>query len=194
MRSAFIIFILGLFLALGCARLSVEAPKEPIKVDISMRLDVYQHIQNDIDAIEEIVSGGSPSVQDNADKQSLLRMFISLAYAEDGLSKQVENAALGRRNRLQEIMALEKAGVIGENKLGFLEIKNTSGSGSDVGQLVSSENADRLTIYKSLADKNNTSLEEIQKIYASRLQKEAPAGAPIEVFNQVSGVYEWKIK
>jgi len=194
MRVFSIIPVVVLFLlSSGCARVSVEAPKEPIKVDISMRLDVYQHIQNDIDAIEDIVSGGS-SVPDEKDKQSLLEMFMPLAYAEDGLSKQVEKAALGRRSRLQEITNLEKSGVAGENKLGFLEIRNASAADSSTEQLLKSENADRLTIYKSLAEKNNISLEEIQKIYASRLQKEAPAGTPIEVFNQVSGSYEWKIK
>jgi len=194
MRVFSIIPVVVLFLlSSGCARVSVEATKEPIKVDISMRLDVYQHIQNDIDAIEDIVSGGS-SVPDEKDKQSLLEMFMPLAYAEDGLSKQVEKAALGRRSRLQEITNLEKSGVAGENKLGFLEIRNASVADSSTEQLLKSENADRLTIYKSLAEKNNISLEEIQKIYASRLQKEAPAGTPIEVFNQVSGSYEWKIK
>jgi len=193
MRLSSIIFALVLFLASGCARVSVEAPKEPIKVDISMRLDVYQHIQSDIDAIEDIVSGGS-STPDDKDKQSLLEMFIPLAYAEDGLSKQVEDAALGRRDRLQKIVNLEMSGAIGENRLGFVEIRNASAAGASAEQLLKAENADRMTIYKSLAQKNNTSLEEIQKIYASRLQKEAPAGTPIEVFNQVSGSYEWKIK
>ena len=38
-------------IGLGCARVRVEAPKEAIKVDISMRLDVYQHVQKDIDEI-----------------------------------------------------------------------------------------------------------------------------------------------
>jgi len=38
-----ILLSLMMFLAvgLGCARVSVQAPKDPIKVDISMRLDIY---------------------------------------------------------------------------------------------------------------------------------------------------------
>ncbi len=52
--------ILGVLVVFfGCARVRVEAPKEAIKLDISMRLDIYQHVTKDIDAIEDIVSGGS---------------------------------------------------------------------------------------------------------------------------------------
>ena len=57
-----LILMLGVIFSLGCARVMVQAPKEPIKVDISMRLDVYQHIQNDIDDIESIVSGSKEEV------------------------------------------------------------------------------------------------------------------------------------
>jgi hypothetical protein len=49
--------VMILFLSVGCARVRVEAPKEAIKLDISMRLDIYQHVAKDIDAIEDIVSG-----------------------------------------------------------------------------------------------------------------------------------------
>jgi len=38
---------MGVFLTVGCAKVQVQAPKEPIKVDISMRLDVYQHVEKD---------------------------------------------------------------------------------------------------------------------------------------------------
>ena len=38
------LLILAIIISLGCAKVQVQAPKEPIKVDISMRLDIYQHI------------------------------------------------------------------------------------------------------------------------------------------------------
>ncbi|MDP2911312.1 MAG: hypothetical protein Q8N76_03140, partial [Candidatus Omnitrophota bacterium] len=56
MKNIFIVSI-ALVAFLGCARVRVEAPKDPIKLDISMRLDIYQHVAKDIDAIEGIVSG-----------------------------------------------------------------------------------------------------------------------------------------
>ncbi|MDD5729736.1 MAG: hypothetical protein PHN57_01210, partial [Candidatus Omnitrophica bacterium] len=53
----FIMVAASVILVLGCARVRVEAPKEPIKVDISMRLDIYQHVTKDINDIENIVTG-----------------------------------------------------------------------------------------------------------------------------------------
>ncbi|MDD5238143.1 MAG: DUF1318 domain-containing protein [Candidatus Omnitrophica bacterium] len=194
MRSAILILI-TLFFILGCARIKVEAPADPIKVDISMRLDVYQHVQKDIDAIESIVSGDKKEIKSPDDKQGFLGYFNSYAFAqeEEGLNPEVEQAALRRRNRSNEIISLQGKGIIGENKDGLIEVRNTA-DGSFSRHLIKTENDDRMFIYNSLARKNNTSVEEIQKLYAARLQKDAPSGTPIEVFNQSSGAFEWKIK
>lgn len=192
MKSAVCIWI-TLFFILGCARVKVEAPSEPIKVDISMRLDVYQHVQKDIDAIENIVSGDKKESKPADDKQGFLNCFNSYAFAQEALSPEVEQAALRRRGRSNEVISLQQEGVIGENRAGLIEIRNADGANS-AQQLARQENDDRMLIYNSLAKKNNTSLEEIQKLYAARLQKDAPSGTPIEVFNQSSGSFEWKIK
>jgi uncharacterized protein YdbL (DUF1318 family) len=45
---------------------------------------------------------------------------------------------------------------------------------------VNAENSDRMTIYQSVAKKNGSSVEEVQSLYAKRLQADAPAGTPIE--------------
>lgn len=63
--------IVALVLILGCARVSVQAPKDPIKVDISMRLDIYQHIKNDIDDIESIVTGSSENTKGQGSRNFL---------------------------------------------------------------------------------------------------------------------------
>jgi uncharacterized protein YdbL (DUF1318 family) len=60
-------------------------------------------------------------------------------------------------------------------------------------QLVSAENADRLLIYRSISQKNGASLEDVEKLYAKRLQEDAPLGTPIEVID-AAGNYIWKIK
>ena len=77
------IFLLMVFLmaSLGCARIKVEAPKEPIKMDISMRLDIYQHVQKDIDDIESIVSGSKEKAKPK-DNHSLRNFFIGSAFAK----------------------------------------------------------------------------------------------------------------
>jgi len=188
-----LILMLAMVFSLGCARVMVQAPKEPIKVDISMRLDVYQHIQKDIDEIENIVSGSKGEVN-SSDKESLLDYLICDAYAQEGLSPEVEEAALRRRQRHAELASWQKKGIIGENHLGLLEIRDSQDIDSSLRQLVKAENADRMVIYKAVAQKNNAPVHEVQKIYAKRLQDDAPAGTEIEVFNENSGIYEWEIK
>jgi uncharacterized protein YdbL (DUF1318 family) len=169
---------------LGCARVRVEAPKDPIKVDISMRLDIYQHVEKDIDAIENIVSGAKDAAQP-AKKQGSFNWLMSCAYAQDALSPEVEQAALRRKDRYQEVVSLEAQGVIGENRSGLLEVRGQGGSAAALAQ---AENSDRMIIYNSVAQKNGTSVAEVQKLYAKRLQQDAPAGTPVETD---AG---WKIK
>ncbi|MCX5713705.1 MAG: DUF1318 domain-containing protein [Candidatus Omnitrophica bacterium] len=178
-------------MSLGCARVRVEAPKEAIKVDITMRLDVYQHVQKDIDEIEGIVSGSSKG-NNIPQKQTLLDHFVSEAYAQESLSPEVEQAAMRRRGRLAELLSWKAKGVIGENRSGLLNIRK---SGSGVAEaLAGEENTDRMVIYNALANKNHVPVSEIQKAYAKRLQEKVPAGTPIEVLNQSTGVYEWQVK
>ena len=188
-----LILMLAMVFSLGCARVMVQAPKEPIKVDISMRLDVYQHIQKDIDEIENIVSGSKGEVN-SSDKESLLDYLICDAYAQEGLSPEVEEAALRRRNRHSEFISWQGQGVIGENRLGLLEVRDPQSADASLNELIRQENSDRMIIYQAVAEKNNTSVQEIQKIYAKRLQDDATSGTPIEVLNEATGAYEWRSK
>ncbi|MDO8488662.1 MAG: DUF1318 domain-containing protein [Candidatus Omnitrophota bacterium] len=170
-----------LFVAIGCAKVQVVAPKDPIKVDIAMRLDVYQHVEKDINTIEDIVSGNKP----DGKPQSMLNYFIEVAYAEESLPAEVEEAAMRRKARYQDLVSAESSGRIGENKSGFVVLLGDASFDS----LVSAENSDRMIIYKSIAEKNGATLDEVQKLYAKKLQSSAPAGTPIE---SVSG--EWLTK
>jgi len=144
----------------GCARVRVEAPKDPIKLDISMRLDIYQHVAKDIDDIENIVSG---------QKGSMLDIFVKEAYAETLLAPEVEQAAYSRRDRKPQLDSLEASGTVVENQLGLVEIKGSEDP--SVKTLVDAENADRMVIYKAIAAKNGVSVEEVQEIYAKKIQE-----------------------
>jgi uncharacterized protein YdbL (DUF1318 family) len=167
MRSVYFLVIV-LFLSLGCARVRVEAPKDPIKLDISMRLDIYQHVAKDIDAIEDIVSGSGEKTPDSK-QGSMLDIFVESAYAEEGLSPEVEQAALNRRDRRPQLVSLEGSGVVAENNLGLVEIKRDADS--SIKALVEAENNDRMVIYRAIAAKNGISIEEVQKLYAKKLQE-----------------------
>jgi len=179
MRTALLLGLV-LFVSLGCARVQVVAPKEPIKMDISMRLDIYQHVQKDIDAIENIVSGAAGEPTKAPDKQSMLGIFVGNAYAQESLSPEVEQAALRRKARRAELSSWEAKGVIGENKNALVEIRNSQEADLSASQIVSQENADRMIIYQSIANKNGTSVAEVQKLYAERLQSSAPSGTPVQ--------------
>ncbi|MCM8781260.1 MAG: DUF1318 domain-containing protein [Candidatus Omnitrophica bacterium] len=187
-RIIFIIFVI-LVLSIGCARIKVEAPKEPIKVDITMRLDIYQHIQKDIDAIESIVKENKSQQQ-----QSFLGYLIPTIYAQEELSPQVQEAAIRRRDRTDALRQVQKQGIVGENKEGLVEIRKSSASDIQLEELIRKENEDRMIIYQALAQKNSVAVEDIQRIYALRLQNDAPSGTPIEILEPSTGKYIWKVK
>lgn len=167
MKRLYILLAAGI-LIIGCARVRVEAPKEAIKLDISMRLDIYQHVAKDIDAIEDIVSGKEKKPVPGKEG-SMLDVFAEEAYAEDSFGPEVENAALNRRDRRPQLLSLEEQGIVSENKLGLVE--TTGNADSSTKDLVNAENSDRMVIYKAIAAKNGISIEEVQEIYAKKLQE-----------------------
>lgn len=179
------IFITAIFVVTGCARVQVVAPKEPIKVDIAMRLDVYQHVEKDIDAIEEMVSGNKAAGK----LHSMLSYFTGIAYAEEGLSGDIEEAAMRRGARYDRLAAAESKGLIGETNSGLLELRGAGSSDASLNELVSAENNDRMIIYRSVAKKNGATLDEVRELYAKKLQAKAPSGTPVE---SASG--EWRAK
>lgn len=188
--KAFAIIFVAL-IVLGCAQVQVKAPKEPIKVDVTMRLDVYQHVTKDIDDIESIVSGNSAAP---VGPQSRLPGLVGIAYAEEPMGSDMEGAAMRRRDRRGQIASLESQGILGENRRALVVVRKTGSSTESTEALVASENQDRQTIYKSIATKNGTSVEEVQKLYAKRLQQDAPAGTPIEIVDGSTGKFSWITK
>ena len=174
MKKLAILMMLGIF-GMGCASLQVKAPKDPIKMDITMRVDVYQHIEKDIDAIESIVTGDEKA---RAKETSFMDALMSTAYADTGLDPEVEKAALRRNDRYSQVVALLKSGAVGENGQGLLDIRKP---GEADASFVNAENNDRMIIYSLVAKKNGVSVGDIQKIYAEKLQSQAPQGAWIEV-------------
>ncbi len=164
-------FLISAALMLGCAHVQVEAPKDPIKLDISMRLDVYQHVVKDIDDIENIVSGENASVA-----KKLSDIVVPPAHADD-ISPEVREAALRRKNRLAQISALESQGILGEDRQAYLAVRKP---GAEAQALADQENADRRVIYQGISRQNGTTEADVQKLYAQRLQANAPAGTPVE--------------
>jgi uncharacterized protein YdbL (DUF1318 family) len=185
MRS--LTLLLLVIATLGCAKVNLQT-SQPIKLDINMRVDVYQHVAKDIDDIENIVSGGKKQAQPK-EGQSMLNYFIGNVYAQDNLSPEVEEAALRRQARFSEVYSLEASAVLGENNSGLIEIRDMGRASASLEKLVNDENSDRVIIYAGVAKKNGTSTGDVQKIYAQKLQGNAPRGTPIQ---DSSGA--WKVK
>ena len=194
MKKIMIFVVIVAAIGFGCARVNVGGSKEPIKVDIAMRLDIYQHVQKDIDSIENIVAGDKTKPMKKADNHSFLNCLLQSAYAQESLSPDVEEVALRRKDRRDTLSIWEAKAVVGENKAGLVEIRNAVLADNSVDELVKVDNADRMLIYRSLAQKYGETLEQIQKVYAEKLANQAPSGTPIEVLIGSTNSYEWKIK
>ncbi len=164
----------GLFVVMvGCARVQVEAPKDPIKMDISMRLDVYQHVAKDADDIENIVSGK------DSGKKDLSALIIPNAYAdEDSWSPESKEAAYRRRDRRAELSSLESKGILGESNAALVVMRGAGDARAS--QLMNDENNDRMIIYRSIAAKRQSSVDQVQKIYAEKLRERLSSGTPVQ--------------
>lgn len=173
--------LVSLMFVFACARVSVEASK-PIKVDITMRLDVYQHVEKDVNSIVDKIYEGKP--------KKLNAVFdLGAVYAAD-FSSDVDMAITRSQVRLGHIEEYLSKGYIGENKAALLVV--LSGAPADVVQLVQEENNDREILYKSTAEKNGADISVVRKAFFDKHYQKAPAGASFE-FCTASGC-AWKNK
>ena len=151
----------ALFLT-ACAGPTVNlATPQPIKVDIAMRLDVYQHAKE-------------------ASKKSASSIDASTDPTE------------ARRNRMADIQTFKNSRLVGEGRDALLAIRvETPGDYGDfIRKTVDAENADRMALMKSDAEKQKTSLPQIQTKQASLAAKLAFKGEWIEVVKD-DGSAEW---
>ena len=77
------------------------------------------------------------------------------------------------KNRLPIIIELKNNGIIGENSLGYLEFVDAAREKQDV---VRAENKDRETVYKAIAGKQKTTVENVGKRRAQQIAQKADPG------------------
>jgi hypothetical protein len=146
----------------ACAGPTVNlATPQPIKVDIAMRLDVYQHA-----------------------KEASKKSTSSVATSTDPVE--------ARRNRMADIQSFKNSRLVGEGRDALLAIRvETPGDYGDfIRKTVDAENADRMALMKSDAEKQKASLPQIQTKQASLAAKLAFKGEWIEVVKD-DGSAEW---
>ena len=77
------------------------------------------------------------------------------------------------KDRLPVIVELKKAGIVGENNLGYLEFRGAVKKNEDV---VNAENEDRKKVYEAIAKKENTTAELVGKLRAKQIAEKADSG------------------
>lgn len=118
----------------GCLPTINLATPEPVKVDVGVRLDIYQK---------------TPAKPKN--EQSSLEI------------------AANRRLRSGEIQQLKNDRVIGENRDGYLDMRNPPADPKYLAyakSVIDAENTDRTVLYLASAQSENKPLESIEEQYA----------------------------
>jgi uncharacterized protein YdbL (DUF1318 family) len=165
--------VLVLALLAGCKTPSINlATSEPIKVDIAMRLDVFQH-NADGSPAKAPTSGPTPA-------PSALRGGT---------------AAERTKNRLADIQVFKNSRLVGEGRDGLLVIvtEPTGDYGDYVRTLVAAENADRMAQMKTAAEKQRRPLPAVQKEQASLWANRSFKGEWVET-RRPNGSYQWTQK
>ena len=139
---------------------------DPVKVDLNMRVDVYQHADA---TVQKRVLATQPA--GNEDVQTRLR------------------------NRMGEVQVLKNNRLVGESRKGLLEIRSQPPGefGEYVQRTVEAENKDRAAMMQELAQKKNLAIEEVQRQQGELARNKAFNGEWIEV-PQPDGSFAWKQK
>jgi uncharacterized protein YdbL (DUF1318 family) len=162
------VFSLAACLLAGCSTPSINlSTNEPIKVDITMRVDVHQYQETG----SPQVANGSPTPQASATGATLEER---------------------RRNRQADIQVFKNSRLIGEAKDGQLKIlTNTDGDYGDyVRRTVEQENSDRMEEMKQLAEKEKRPLADVQLQQAALWINRSFKGEWIEN-KKPDGTYGW---
>jgi uncharacterized protein len=153
-----------LFALAGCKGIGVNLnTTQPIKVDINVKLDVYQH------------------------PDAALQKKVAAASADMPADVQ-----LRRKNRMGEVQLLKNSRMVGENHLGLLELRETPPAefGEYAKRTVDGENSDRTSLMQEIAKKGNLTIADVQKQQADLAFKRAFNGEWVESA-QPDGSYKW---
>lgn len=109
---------------------------------------------------------------------TLLRLIVLLALAVfgTGVGRAEDLGAVKSRmeQRLGSLSSMKDRGAAGENNRGFLEAR--SGATASDQQLISSENADRRTVYADIAAKTGASVDAVGRARAQQIASIARKG------------------
>ncbi len=152
-------------------------------------------------AAEEIVEEARPEQQEKeggslkpirhrwlATMLRILRPGIAFAQVDINISTPaIRNLRASLTSRFGSLKGFYSRGSLGENKRGYVEIRDESGLGlkekGDLRRLAGAENADRKALYLEILRANNLDtqfLSEVEKIFANNWKSKAVPGSWIQ--------------
>jgi len=99
------------------------------------------------------------------------------------MTPEIQQALNNRKARYAKLQSLKAQGAVGENRDGFVSALAAS---SGTSALVSSENTDRETIYRAIADQNGLGaggLSQIKSVFAEVQREKARPGDSVQLPN-----------
>lgn len=152
---------------------------EPLKVDVKVRLDVYQH---------EGKAGGDASASSDGDPSG------EAAAVSDDAKVSVDVVAKRKRDRMEEIQRLKDNRLVGENHRGLLTIRTLplDDYGDYVKQTVEAENYDRNYMMRVEAKERNALLHAVQDTTWKENIARSYEGEWVEVAGAKDGSFGWE--
>ena len=110
---------------------------------------------------------------------SLVSLIQAAQYEIKEMTPEVKTALENRRNRFDQLQALQAKGIAGENNRGYVEVLIDD---PQARALAESENKDRKLIYQTIEEQNNLSdaLATIEKVFAQVQRDKASPGEKIQ--------------
>jgi uncharacterized protein YdbL (DUF1318 family) len=208
--AGFPLFSGVLLAAAACVTINVYFPEEAVQ-DLSEQIE--EEVQKRAAEIEQqegvddtgtaddagTGGGGAADAGDGGGalgRNGLLSLLLgaSPAYAQEVAAPEVSNPAIrriidSRAKRVSEIDQLKAQGVVGENNLALLELRDLEAitdlrRRADAQRLVREENADRKRLFEEIAAAKNvdrSQLGKIQETYAGTLRDQARKGDWIQM-------------
>ena len=108
---------------------------------------------------------------------------LTLAFAVPQVLSAADDAATIKKNmadRKPKIEELKKAGTIGENKSGYLEVMKDAKVEDADKKLLEDENKDRKTVYAAVAKKEGSTVDKVGEIRAKQIRSKAKEGEYIQ--------------
>ena len=177
-RSVFILVVLLASCLLGCSSLPDVnlTTDEPLKVDINVRLDVYQH--------------------EGKEGEKTTAPGVEVAAVNEDARVSADLVAKRKRDRMEEIQELKNNRLVGENHRGLLTIRKLplDKYGDYVKKTVEEENYDRNYLMRVEAKERSSLLHTIQETTWKENVARAYKGEWIEISGDQKGTFVWKQK